>query len=438
MAIPRPDDERDQLWNPALPGSPASSASMLQALAPTAAPAAPPPPRAAPGIPALAQEMPTPALQAFPPTPGAPPVAAQPQPRTYKPDIADYLYGLLAGFGGNFGTSAREQRWNSGQDRARQQERDKVDAERLRIWAESQGVNAGNAAKRQELADKNLQLRERTVATGEAKEKRLADAQDAMRNPESAPAEALRDALEMRGTPREHTAQLNDQQMRAMLTQFNRDDERRTAEEDTRIAARRAGATSGAATAARESVQLPYDIAAEERGEGRAERASERSVETESQQKIEDAERKRATERVALETLKAKLSGRPANDRLPAQGSFIERGAIKARASVMGGTGMGQEDSILDNDLTALGLQSYINKAGNAPNSEREQDVAGRMYRGDGTVAGAIRAIEERLGTMDAEVGQMRRTAPRRPAARAAAPAPAPAASGGDDEWEDL
>lgn len=344
----------------------------------------------------------------------------------YEPDAIDIIGAGLSGFVGNFGPSQRETRWNQQLDRDAAERREGRQALR-------DEVQFGNWLAGQDLRERSLQAREESLGLARDKQKSIDRRDDYRMDPNDPSVAPMREFVlsQTRGrfTPDE-VANLSNDQLRAVMTMLNREAERAHAPEDTRIAANRAGATAGAATSARERASLPYDIAAEQRGEGRAERSAERSVETEGAQKIAEAERKRATERVALETLLGKLKGRKGGEALPAQGSFIERGAIKARASVLGGTGMGQEDSILDNDLTALGLQSYINKAGNAPNSEREQEVAGRMYRGDGTVGGAIRAIEERLGSMDAEVGQMRRTAPR---SRVKA---VPAA--GDDEWEDL
>ena len=61
------------------------------------------------------------------------------------------------------------------------------------------------------------------------------------------------------------------------------------------------------------------------------------------------------------------------------------------------------DDASLDTDITALGLSSYINTANNAPNSEREQQVAGELYRGDGTADGALLRIQERLATIERE-----------------------------------
>jgi hypothetical protein len=115
-----------------------------------------------------------------------------------------------------------------------------------------------------------------------------------------------------------------------------------------------------------------------------------------------NAERRKRTvnrekERATLESVLERLRKRQAEERLPAQGHFIERGIVKLRASAEGGTGMNEEDSLLDNDLTTAGLQAYITEANNAPNSEREQDNAGRKFRGDGTVGGAIAAIEAHL-----------------------------------------
>jgi len=62
---------------------------------------------------------------------------------------------------------------------------------------------------------------------------------------------------------------------------------------------------------------------------------------------------------------------------------------------------MNEEDSALDNDLTMAGLVAYVSEGHNAPNSEREQDVAGRKFRGDGTVAGAKASIRARLAALE-------------------------------------
>lgn len=431
------DPERDQFWNPALP-----ALGPLPASLPPTPPESPPPiqpPPIAPAAPApvaaphaaalMAQKPPASTAQQAPQPRPAPP-KPQGDAAEYDPDFADYLYGALAGFGGNFQPSARERRWSDQQNRQRQAQQDEYNA-----WLASEKARRDDAtAARQErantLAEGRLSVAEANAQTARDRFEEWRKQNGVLNDPNHPQHQAMLESLRAQGVDTTPWEGLALGTMKMQQQPINEAVGRAHAAEDTALDAKRAGAMAGAATSAREHIQEGYNIRSEDRAEKRAERASTRQEEREGAVKVADAERKRVTERVSLEALKQKLAARAASEggdsRLPMQGSVIERGAVRAKANLLGGTGMNAEDSLLDNDLTAAGLQSYMNTAGNAPNSEREQTVAARAFRGDGTYAGAIKAIDERLRKIDAEVGAMRG----KPKARAA--------SSGDDEWEDL
>jgi hypothetical protein len=128
-----------------------------------------------------------------------------------------------------------------------------------------------------------------------------------------------------------------------------------------------------------------------------ADEAAKRKIEGE----LRAAEQKEANEEVALKELRAKLAARDPNEKLPGQQGAIKEAVVTGASKVLGGTGRSSDDSRLDNDLTALGLQAYMNKAHNAPNSEREQTVANNMFRGNGTAGSAVSAIDARLAEIE-------------------------------------
>jgi hypothetical protein len=163
------------------------------------------------------------------------------------------------------------------------------------------------------------------------------------------------------------------------------------------------------------------------KAETQAALTEEQAINTERRKRLVAQNRERTT----LESILARVEAK-GDESLPMQGHFIERGIVRLKADVGGGTGMNEADSELDNDLTMAGLQNYITGAGNAPNSEREQDVASRKFRGNGTYSGAASAIRARLAEMDKAEDALREeedatrihrrapAAPRKP--RAAAP----------------
>ena len=112
-----------------------------------------------------------------------------------------------------------------------------------------------------------------------------------------------------------------------------------------------------------------------------------------------------ADERASLMAVKEKLEARDPSSRIASRGNFVERAWTGTKAAVGGGSGMSSEDTELDTDLTTVGLQTYTNKAHNAPNSEREQNVAQTMYSGDGTAQSALKRVNDRLAVIDAEAG---------------------------------
>jgi hypothetical protein len=116
----------------------------------------------------------------------------------------------------------------------------------------------------------------------------------------------------------------------------------------------------------------------------------------------------RTKEREKLESLLARLESKDPAATLPKQGHIIERGAVTFKAELLGGTGLSEEDSILDNDLTMAGLQNYIGDAANAPNSLPEQTESGRKFRGNGTYGGAAMAVRKRLAEMDSGESKLR------------------------------
>lgn len=245
MALPLADEERDQLWNPALPGVPGRLPPMPPAVLPPAAvPAALPSPVAAPAPPQIDRAA----------------GMEQPKPH-YKPDLADYIYGALAGFTGNLGASQRELRWRDQQDRQRAQQQDR---DRLQMWMETQKGTSAQQALRQQALDagaERLKLQQERQA-GIDRER------DYNLDPNDPSVQRMRSFVLTQAAGRltpEEVAGMSNRQLQAVMTMINREAERAHAGEDTRIAAQRAGATSGASTAAREAVQLPYDVAREER-----------------------------------------------------------------------------------------------------------------------------------------------------------------------------
>lgn len=139
---------------------------------------------------------------------------------------------------------------------------------------------------------------------------------------------------------------------------------------------------------------------------------------------LREAEKKETNEIEALQEMDAKLAAM-GDAKLPLQKGIADKKITEVVGTVTGGTGMSDEESRLDTDLTALGLSSYMNKAGNAPNSEREQQVADRMYRGNGTASSARAAVQARLAQI-----QRVQAARREASQRGAAPKPAAATAG--------
>lgn len=170
---------------------------------------------------------------------------------------------------------------------------------------------------------------------------------------------------------------------------------------------------------------LLADKLARDRSEEAAERRAalhEEGKTADAKRKVESelrtAEQKEADEVVALEGLEKKLLARKPTERLPGQEGYVNEAIVKGKSVVGGGTGRSSEDSRLDTDLTKIGLQSYMNTAHNAPNSEREQQVANNMFRGNGTVQSALESIRQRKR----EIEEVRK---KRAAAAAARPAAA-------------
>jgi hypothetical protein len=149
----------------------------------------------------------------------------------------------------------------------------------------------------------------------------------------------------------------------------------------------------------------------------------------------QDAETKLINEELSLDKLEKKLSARAADESLPGQGNVVERAFVGAKAKVAGGSGMSPDDTSLDTDLTAAGLQAYIGTAGNAPNSEREQNVAATLFRGNGTVGSALERVRERK----AEIARKKAALKARAAGGTdAIETGAVEVDASGDEWEDV
>jgi hypothetical protein len=140
---------------------------------------------------------------------------------------------------------------------------------------------------------------------------------------------------------------------------------------------------------------------AAERAEQQRIAAEQRAHERETEKEKRTQENKEADEVVALNRLRKQLEARSPDDELPGQENPLSKTLIGAKASLTGGTGRSSDDSALDTDLTALGLQAYMNKAHNAPNSTREQEIANGMFRGNGTVGSAMARIDQRLAEIE-------------------------------------
>lgn len=136
---------------------------------------------------------------------------------------------------------------------------------------------------------------------------------------------------------------------------------------------------------ARQEKQADRQVAIDEAKRKNAERA-----------KVIQEHREGGDELQSLNELERMLQKRTGESRLPKQGNILSRGIIDLKAAAAGGSGMNVQDTSLDTALTALGLQTYIQKARNAPNSVKEQEVANRFYRGDGTVEGALHEVRKR------------------------------------------
>ena len=290
MAIPRRREERDDLlWGAALPSASVPHSRVAQApIPPNPYDPPPPPPRSDvidpfAGPPARVQPPP-PVMQAPVPAlsadiakgakdPGPPKPSGDAQ--GYDPDFLDVLSAGLRGFGGQHGPSMREQRWNQEQDRNQQAEKDAYEAWLGQRKAEqddqrlAQQDQAGSTAQRRlELLEQNMEGRKEAFGL----RKDLAGPDLDANHPQNV---AVRKWLaDYAGIPEERTAAMTRRDLMGLMSQFNDESERAHAGEDTRIDANRAGAVAGAATSARERVQLPYDVAREERGitnEGRKE-----------------------------------------------------------------------------------------------------------------------------------------------------------------------
>lgn len=308
--------------------------------------------------------------------------------------------------------------------------------------------------RRLQLAERNADLRGRQIdAQGESLEMRR-QKQQAEMAPDSPEARRVADVLIRKGVPRESLMTpdgrvLSIYEQKQLSPAIKNEIEVAMSGQMAGVAAERARETAEATEASKIRVAEgtarathPYkvDLARETAGirtedrEAQAALAEEKDIGAERRKRMAAQER----ERTSLLALKARLEARDRAGKLPAQGSFIERGVIKAKSSVLGGTGMSEEDSRLDNDLTMAGLQSYITGAGNAPNSEREQEVAGRKFRADGTVGGALQAIDARLQEIDSGEQSLRERedAGRIRPPRRERPTPAPAADVEVDEEE--
>lgn len=109
------------------------------------------------------------------------------------------------------------------------------------------------------------------------------------------------------------------------------------------------------------------------------------------------------TEERALLALKADLEKRDPNSNLPASTGKMGEIQRGTEEYLLGTSGLSDADQGLENALTRAGLASYSTFAGNAPNSETEQAVAYRTYRGSGRVSGALQEVNRKLGEIQAE-----------------------------------
>lgn len=263
-----------------------------------------------------------------------------------------------------------------------------------------------------ELREKGQASRERGLDQSATAEERRAEAQRIKTDPAHPMAEQVRQSLYAEGVKPGSLDGLGMEAMKAGLNeaQRNRVELAMSGEINAAAADKAAGvarATEGSKVRVAEGIAQatqPYKIELAEAQAGVQAGKAETQAALTEEQAINTERRKRLVaqnrERTTLESILARVEAK-GDEKLPMQGHFIERGLVRLKADVAGGTGMNEADSELDNDLTTAGLQNYITAAGNAPNSEREQDVASRKFRGNGTYAGAASAIRARLAEMD-------------------------------------
>ena len=295
--------------------------------------------------------------------------------------------------------------------------------------------------RRLEQAERRIAMQERGLGNAEQREGRLSEKHDTELNPDNPMAQRVRENLYAQGVQPGSLDGLSLDAMKsgnnvALKNLVEQAQSTEMAAVDAERAAATARATEGSKLRVAEGtarVTQPYkkDLVREAAGirtedkEAQAALLETKDINAERRKRAAAQEREAASLRSLRERLAARGTGS-----LPSQGHFIERGAIKLKANVAGGTGMSPEDSMLDNDLTMAGLQAYITGAGNAPNSEREQEVAGRKFRADGTVEGALQAIDARIAEIESGESAMReredegRIRPQRKSARRPAAEP--------------
>jgi hypothetical protein len=305
--------------------------------------------------------------------------------------------------------------------------------------------------RRLEQAERRIDMQERGLGTTEGREERLREKYEAEHSPTSKQAQATRAYLVSQGEDPSLLEGLSDVQMRSGLNTAQRQAmEVAMADQTNEVAADRARgvaqATEGSKLRVAEGtarVTHPYkvNLARETAGIRTDDKVTQAALD--ETKTVNTERRKRAglqeEERTKLNNLLAQLDAREDGDRLPGQGNIASRGAIAAKAKVLGGTGMDEADSVLDNELTMAGLVAYVSEGHNAPNSEREQEVAGRKFRGDGTVAGAKAAIRARLAAIEQAESSVREREEQeriRPSRPRAAPRSTPAATVPADDLE--
>ena len=261
--------------------------------------------------------------------------------------------------------------------------------------------------------DRALKARLGSLDVSRDAEDRKAKAYADENTPDSARAKATRDYLVAQGWNEDELANLSDRQQRKILEHTQRNQvELEMGGDMNALAARRARQVATATIdpkveVARRTAEETAPIKAEVMREGAEVRDIEREKQAAVQEELAIAgeRRKRMPQqeklRTTLQNLRAELLKRDPNERSPDRGFFLGRWATKIKSAIEGGTGLEEDDSLLNLGQTMAGLQTYVSEANNAPNADPERAIAEQRFRGDGTYGAALRAVDQLLSDVD-------------------------------------